>query len=426
MKSKPVKNLKWWLLGVGVLTGAALAQGGKVLFVSTQFVQVAESQAVKNSVLKGAPADVEFLGQDSGPFVSRIQAEQKSGKVSVGLMAALHGDLSSISDSLDNVDDVLSKVKGRGIPNSMITLGKLGTKNQKYIPWAQATYVMVANKQALQYLPAGADINKLTYKQLAQWGKNIQDKTGQKRLGLPVGPNGLIHRFVQGFLLPAYTSSTVTRFKSALAVSAWKDMQEIWKYTNPQSTSYNFMQEPLLSGEVWVAWDHAARVKDALDKKPGDFVVFPSPMGPRGRAYMPVIVGMAIPKGSPNRASAVATIDHLLKNQAQMALVREIGFFPVIDDDLPTDLPTGTKMLSAAITKQAKDGKVTLLPVGLGTSNGEFNKVYIDTFQRIILRNQNIQDALNTQAQQLNTILQTTKAPCWAPDKNTGQPCQVE
>ena len=33
---------------------------------------------------------------------------------------------------------------------------------------------------------------------------------------------------------------------------------------NPNSTNYDFMQEPLLAGEVWIAWDHIARVKDAL------------------------------------------------------------------------------------------------------------------------------------------------------------------
>ena len=41
-------------------------------------------------------------------------------------------------------------------------LGRLGTNKQLYIPWMQATYIMVANKQALQYLPKGANINALT------------------------------------------------------------------------------------------------------------------------------------------------------------------------------------------------------------------------------------------------------------------------
>ena len=34
---------------------------------------------------------------------------------------------------------------------------------------------------------------------------------------------------------------------------------------------------------------------------------------------------------------------------------------------------------------------VALLPVGLGAKGGEFNKVYFDTFQRIVLRGEPVQ-----------------------------------
>ena len=35
---------------------------------------------------------------------------------------------------------------------------------------------------------------------------------------------------------------------------------------------------------------------------------------------------------------------------------------------------------------------MSLLPVGLGAKGGEFNKVYMDTFQRIVLRNEPVKD----------------------------------
>jgi len=44
---------------------------------------------------------------------------------------------------------------------------------------------------------------------------------------------------------------------------------------------------------VWIAWDHIARVKDALTTQPDQFVAFPAPAGPKGRGYMPVIAGLA-------------------------------------------------------------------------------------------------------------------------------------
>ena len=58
--------------------------------------------------------------------------------------------------ALQPIDDVAAKLAGRGIPASLMQLGKLGTPNQQYIPWMQATYVLAVNKKALPYLPARA------------------------------------------------------------------------------------------------------------------------------------------------------------------------------------------------------------------------------------------------------------------------------
>lgn len=60
----------------------------------------------------------------------------------------------------------MAQLKDRRFSQTFVNLGKMGTANQLYIPWMQATYIMVANRQALQYLPAGANVNTLTYTQL--------------------------------------------------------------------------------------------------------------------------------------------------------------------------------------------------------------------------------------------------------------------
>jgi multiple sugar transport system substrate-binding protein len=71
------------------------------------------------------------------------------------------------------------------------------------------------------------------------------------------------------------------------------------------------MQEPLLTEEVWVAFDHTARLKDAFDQRPDDFVAFPAPSAKAGRGFMPVIAGLAIPKGTPDRAASAELIKYL-------------------------------------------------------------------------------------------------------------------
>src|SRR3989475_1477561 len=184
------------------------------------------------------------------------------------------------------------KHKDKKIPQDMLTLGKLGGSAQVYVPWMQATYFLVANKKALPYLPSGADVNALTYKQLIEWAKNIFDKTGQRRYGFPLGASttpGLIHRLIQGYFYPSYTGGLVTTFKSADAVTMWNDLKELWKYSNPQSTTYANLQEPMQAEEVWLGLDHAARLIEVLKAKPDDFIAFPAPAGPKGRYYMSVV-----------------------------------------------------------------------------------------------------------------------------------------
>ena len=412
------------------LCAAPQAAGAQdIVFLSSQLRPIEEAQKMRDVILKGAPK-VTYVPDESQNITVRLRAEQEAGKRTISLIGALHGELSPLAPlgSLDAIDDVAAAVAGANIPAGLMELGKLGTGKQLYIPWMQATYVMAARREALPFLPAGADVNTLTYAQLAEWAKNIADKTGQRRLGFPAGPKGLFARFLQGNLVPSYTGSMVTEFRSAEAEKMWGEFKTLWASVNPNASNYDFMQEALLAGEVWIAWDHVARLKDALTAAPDQYVVFPPPAGPKGRAYMPVISGLAIAKGAPDRAGAAAVIAHLLKSETQVATAQQVGFFPVTDAKLPADLAPGVKLEAEAIgrTQTAKDALVALLPVGLGDKGGEFNKVYFDTFQRIVLRNEPVRATLDAQAEVLRAIINGVKAPCWAPDKASDGPCPVK
>jgi multiple sugar transport system substrate-binding protein len=108
--------------------------------------------------------------------------------------------------------------------------------------------------------------------------------------------------------------------------------------------------------------------------------------------------------------------------------LRETAFFPVVDVELPSDLSPGLRLAGDAVAKQAgADNAIpSLLPVGLGEKNGEFNKVYLDAFQRIVIRNQDIEAALDTEGTKLAGIMEAANAPCWAPDAPSDGPCPVE
>ncbi|MGE7469390.1 ABC transporter substrate-binding protein [Bosea sp. NPDC003192] len=412
-----------------LLLTASFATAQDVNFLSTQLRPVEEAQKVRQVLLKGVPGKVSYLVEEPPQFDVRMKAEGKAGKRTISLAGALHGELQPLvtSGDIEPIDDIAAKLADRGIPQGLMELGKLGTGKQVYIPWMQATYIMVARKEALASLPAGADVNALTYDQLEAWGKALTEKTGKRLIGFPAGPKGLMPRFYQGYLYPSFTGGVVTPFRSAEAEAMWGKFKSLWQYVNPNSTSYDFMQEPLMAGEVLVAFDHVARVKDALVQEPDKYVTFPAPAGPKGRGYMPVIAGLAIPKAAPDRAGAAAVIEHLTKPETQVKTAAEVGFFPVAKADLPADLSPGIKLIAEGVAKTqgAKDALPALLPIGLGDKGGEFNKVFSDSFQRIVLRGENPRAVLDAQAAVLKGLMEGTKAPCWAPDKASEGACPV-
>lgn len=416
-----------------LLAGAAVAgcltaatANAETLFWSSQGKAVQESQAMREQVLKDFDGTVNFQGLDNGPWLARIQAEEKAGKGSIDLIGGLHGELTGLKDDVVDLSGVdLGDVK---VNENYRKLGMLGTDQQKYLPWMQATYLMAANKKALEYLPEGAKLDSLTYDQLIAWAKNMAEKTGSPKFGFPAGPKGLKHRFFEGFLLPSYTGSMVTKFRSPEAVTAWTRFKELWQYTSPASTHYAFMQEPLLSGEVWVAFDHVARLADAFNQKPDDFVAFPAPSGPAGRGFMPVIAGVAIPKTAPDMDAARKLAAYMLRPETQLATLRATSFFPVTDVKIPDDMPPAIKAFGPAIAEMtgATDAIPALLPIGLGDLGGKFNQVYSDTFERIVLGGQPVQQALDDEAGTLRKLIEQAKAPCWAPDKPSDGACPVD
>ena len=402
----------------------------EVVFFSTQLAQVAEAEAVRNTLLRGFPHRVDFIPATSDrAFEDRVMSEVRTRRGRVDLIGALHGSFISLQEqnALIGLNDVARQLRRARIGKNYLTLGKLGTRTQYYIPWMQATYIMVANRQVLPLLPRGANRNRLTYPQLLQWAANIRRRYGVGRLGFPVSDNGLFHRFLQGHFVPAFTGRNVTRWRSRQAVAGWTYLRNLWRNVHPQSLTYAFMQDPLLNREVLLAWDHVARVKTALEQRPNDFVAFPVPRGPGGRAYMPVLAGLAIPRSAPNRASAKALIRHMLSLSTQARTLSAVGFFPVRAGRLSRRLPSGLLKEASAVnrTLNARDALPSLLPVGLGGDSGNFNNIYRAAFTRIVLRNENIQRVLNETGSQLQAIFDRNNARCWAPDPTSRRTCRV-
>ncbi len=414
----------------GDANGDEGAGAGSVVLFSTQANPPEEQQAMIDGVFVPSGIDVEFVPAEEGVFVDRVLAEAEAGDVRSDLLLALHGTFPTMleADALMDLSDLAADLADAGIAEDFLELGRLGTDSTYYIPVFQATYLMAAHQDALAYLPPDADINALTWDQLAEWAAAAHEGEGRAVLGFPAAEQGLLHRFFQGYLYPSYTGGMVTGFDSPEAVDMWSSFVSLWENVSPQSNTYAFMQEPLLSGDVLIAFDHQARLVDALDQRPDDFVVFPAPIGPAGLGYMPVVVGLAIPEGAPNYDGAVELIEYMLTEEGQVAITEAIGFFPATDVEIPDTAADWIQVEAVAAADQIASPEAipALLPVGLGERGGEFNNVYRNAFLRIVVDGEDIATVLASEGDTLQSMLDDTGAPCWPPDQPSEGACQLD
>ncbi|WP_117215495.1 ABC transporter substrate-binding protein [Allorhizocola rhizosphaerae] len=414
--------------GCGGVSTSGTGEEGAVDFLSTQFLPVEERQRFEKILSDHVKsAKVGFNPVDQSAFAATVQAQADANRMQLSLLGGLHGDLAPQRDRLSDLDDLLGGLGDRQFPGELTTLARLGGSTVKYIPWMQATYLLAVNKKALQWLPSGAKVDDLTYDQLLAWATAAKAGNGGKPVfGIPAGAKGLYHRFFQGFLLPSFTGGQITTFRSPEAATAWDYMKQLWAQSAPASTNYDFMQEPLERGEVLIAFDHVARLINAPKSKPDDWLMVPAPRGPKGRGYMLVVAGLAIPKGAPQADKAKEVIKALTTAQVQIEVLRQNAFFPVSKADLPGDLPAPIALEAAGVkAQQGSSGTiVSLPPVGLGTKDGEVGQIFKNCFKEICLDGRPVQGVLDAQAAKLNAILDEVKVPCWAPDP-AGAPCKV-
>ncbi|AEH23769.1 ABC transporter substrate-binding protein [Pyrococcus yayanosii] len=370
----------------------------KVVWASTQLNPPEERAFVLEKLLPPfkdeTGIDVEFVPLSYADLSTRLAGEMEAGKVTIDVIGDLHGGLDYFNSQGWLMDLSDKKLEGRTFIESFMKYATDKDGKIFYIPWMSATYVMVINKDAFKYLPAGLteeDVikgtEKWTYDALLEWAKNIYEQTGKKALGFPAGPKGLFHRFLHGYLYPSFTGYEAKNFDTPEAVKMWNYLKELWQYVNPTSTTWDSMADPLLQGEVLIAWDHTARIKNAIETKPDQFVVVPVPRGPKGRGFIVVLAGLAIPKNAPHPEEAWKLIDYLTRPEVQVEILKNVGFFPTVKEAADA-VPEGPlKILANGVAAQSstKDALIVMIP-NLGEKGGEFSAIYREAFQRIVLQ----------------------------------------
>lgn len=405
------------------------AEKSPVVMLSTQLAPIEEARHFKEQILsRFEEHPVTFQPAHLTAFLSKLTEKPISTPGDVDLAAGLVvEELFDLADKdrllpLTELEPVLKKHK---IPEEILRETHPDPTTPRHvIPWLQATYLMVAHKKALPFLPRGADPMDLTHEDLFLWAERLHQETGGPKIGLPAGEKGLLLVMLPGGFLPSFTGGVINGFASPDAEAAWDYLRRLWKHVHPASTTFNFMQDHLLTGDVWLALDHTARLMEVFQQSE-DFIALPIPRGPKGRFSRLTTSGLAIPRNAPNPQAARTLMEFLIHPKTQTLLLREEGFLPVTPID-PQQAP-GLIQLVETARRQNHDPNTRRVhqPKGLGSQEAAFNLVFITTFSRIILRNKPIPEVLQMQGAELNAIYEATQAPCVPPDREGEQPCRI-
>ena len=137
------------------------AAPGTVGFLSTQFTPVEEWQRFEKVLRSQLPVPVAYNPVEGGVFTTTIKSQAQARNVRTALIGGLYNDLAPLADAFDDVGGLLGQLSGAGYPEKILKLTTLGGRTPKFVPWMQATYIVAVNKQALQWLPHGADVREL-------------------------------------------------------------------------------------------------------------------------------------------------------------------------------------------------------------------------------------------------------------------------
>lgn len=382
------------------------ASAEPILFLSTQLTPLPEAAKMRQVILRDFPQSVDFEPYDRAVYNARVMSHVAK-PAGIVVLGGVQEDFLSLyrAGALASMDALWGKLSARSFLPALERRRKIGTDHTYFVPWMQATYLMAANRLALQYLPKGANLSRLSYDDLKVWAANMYRSTGKGKLGFPVGPKGLMTRFLQGNLYPSFTGSMTDGFGGPAAVAMWQYLRELWQYVTPSSLILNRMDEALLNREVWVAWDHTARLLEAFKKQPDEFVAFPAPVGPSGRGFISVLAGLGVPKGSSN-AGADELIEFLTKPSVQVETMESVGFLPVVEISRNAKLSKGLAALVHATLEQVSspDAILSSVPLRAADAGKSFDLVYAVAFSRIVLRKLDTQLVLERQEQKLREI----------------------
>ena len=370
-----------------------------LVFESRLFSPPREQEFFINEVIKPFEADhgVKVLFQilDDTTIFDRATLQQDTDHVTTDIICAHNGKM---PDWLDAgwVEDLTPLVKSWTDRHFSPTFNSDTNRDGKqyFLPVGADVYLLLANNKTLPYLPAGADIDAITWEEYAQWAVNIAEGEGEGKVcitGIPM--KSWVYQF--GGTALSYGAG-FPDINSAGAMEAWKIWEKIGKANGfvPTVMNIDSCVDPMMREESWLTVFHNARAGQVYASNETQFTLAPAPIGSEGIGTIAGVSGYAILKGAPNYDLAVDFLEYLTRPEIQVKIAKGTGgFIPPVQEALDY---MGNEAIDEVIAKAVlvlEQGIASGVPGYLYQDWGAVKVCYDDVFEDTIFAGNDVDQA---------------------------------
>ena len=326
---------------------------------------------------------VKFEIMNDDPLLKRARMQSETGRVTTDVVVVHNGKMNEWIDG--DYIEVLPIDKWSGRTFSAAFLDSITSGGKTYFaPVGGDVYLLLANKKALKYLPAGADVQDITWEQYVDWAVAIAEGEGEGKCAVTGVPmKSLIYMYGGMFLSFGGEFPVVN---SEGAAQAWKLLTKMKNAYSPTVTTYDNVTMPMKSGETWLTVAHMARVGEAYNANPSNYVLAVAPKGPKGIGSIAGTSGFAVMKGAEQGDLALKFIEYMTRPAVAVKVAKGTGgFLPPIDEAIAAlgDSPSDEIIKKGVMVLQ--NGVVSGLPTSDYTSWAAVKQVYDDIFQDMII-----------------------------------------
>jgi len=382
------------------------AESKTLVFTSRLFSPPREQEFFINEIIKpfeeehGVTVNFQILDDDT--IFERATIQQETDHVTTDVIAAHNGKMPDWLDA-GYVEDLTDVIAGWDDRHFSPTFNSDTNRDGKqyFIPVGADVYLLLANNNALPYLPEGADIDNMTWDQYADWAVNIAEGEGEGKVCITGIPSkSWVYMF--GGTALSYGAG-FPDINSPEAASAW----EVWAKIGaadgfvPSVMNIESCVDPMMREESWLTVFHNARAGQVYASNETQFTLGPAPSGPSGIGSIAGVSGYAIMKGSANYDLAVEFLEYVTRPDIQVKIAKGTGgFIPPVQEALDN---LGDEAIDEVINKAVlvlENGVVSGVPGYLYQDWGAVKMVFDDVFEDMILNGDGTVDQARLDAAQ--------------------------